>query len=44
MALLATPPLGIAISTLAAHESLNRTLVAGVLLIGFGILLSVRQP
>jgi drug/metabolite transporter (DMT)-like permease len=43
MALLATPPLGIAISTLTAHESLDRALIAGVLLISLGIVLSVGR-
>jgi drug/metabolite transporter (DMT)-like permease len=41
MALLATPPLGIAISALTAHESVDRSLIAGVVLIGGGILCSV---
>lgn len=43
MALLATPPLGIAISAYALHESLDHTLIAGVLLISLGITLTARR-
>jgi drug/metabolite transporter (DMT)-like permease len=43
MALLATPPLAIAISALTAHGWLDRTLIAGVVLISLGILLSVQR-
>lgn len=40
MALLATPPLGILISALTAHELVDAELLAGVLLISLGIILS----
>jgi drug/metabolite transporter (DMT)-like permease len=43
MALLATPPLGSAISACALHESLDRTLLAGVLLISLGITLTAQR-
>jgi drug/metabolite transporter (DMT)-like permease len=43
MALLATPPLGIAISACAMHESLDRTLIAGVMLISLGITLTAHR-
>jgi drug/metabolite transporter (DMT)-like permease len=43
MALLATPPLGIAISVWTMHETLDRSLLGGVLLITLGIVLSVPR-
>lgn len=43
MALLATPPLGIAISACALHESLGRMLIASVLLISLGITLTAQR-
>jgi drug/metabolite transporter (DMT)-like permease len=43
MALLATPPLGLAISVGTMHERLDRSLIGGVLLIALGIMLSLGR-
>ena len=43
MALLATPPVGILISVLTAHESVDASLVAGASLTGAGIFLATRS-
>ncbi len=44
MALLAVPPLGISISALALGEAIDRTLIAGVILIAAGIRLATLAP
>jgi drug/metabolite transporter (DMT)-like permease len=43
MALLATPSLGILISALTLGEGIDRSLVAGVILIGVGIALAATS-
>jgi drug/metabolite transporter (DMT)-like permease len=41
MALLATPPLGIVISAWGGHESIDRSLIAGLLLVGLGMAIQI---
>lgn len=43
MALLATPALGLFISAVTLHEAISPTLVAGMLLVGFGIRLATMN-